>query len=69
MVIVDVLSRTPQPLFDILLVMMYKPGLLALKLISPVVSSTKTNPAGDDVNDPALEPAGKIGTGLGPLVQ
>jgi hypothetical protein len=50
-------------------VIVYVPGALKARLISPVAVFTKTNPAGDAENIPALEPALKVGNGLLPVWQ
>jgi hypothetical protein len=46
------------------LVMVYVPGALVAKSISPVLVLTKFNPAGTALNRPALAPALKVGNGF-----
>ncbi len=43
--------------------------MLAERFIWPVLVFTKTNPAGEEENVPALAPGGNVGVGLLPDVQ
>jgi hypothetical protein len=54
------------PLALIVFVMVYGPGLLAARSISPVLVFTNTSPAGDDVKLPADPPTGNVGNGFTP---
>ncbi len=59
-------AATQPPLAAMLLVIMYVPGVLSSRSISPVLVLAKTR-AGDEVeNNPALPPGGKLGSGLVP---
>ncbi len=68
MVVLAVAARQ-LPLAGIVFITVYVPTELADRLISPVMLFIKTNPAGLDVNAPALAPGANIGNGLFPFWQ
>ena len=51
------------------LVMVYTPATVVVKSISPVDAETKFNPAGEEVNVPAMPPPVNVGNGLPALIQ
>jgi hypothetical protein len=57
------------PAAAIVFVMVYVPAVLAARFISPVDVFTKTNPAGEAVNVPALDPGLNAGKGFAPAWQ
>lgn len=57
------------PLTLIVFVIVYVPGWLVPRFISPVLVLTKLSPAGDALKLPALAPAGKVGKGFAPSWQ
>jgi hypothetical protein len=54
------------PLAIIVLVIVYIPGVLVAKSISPVLTFTNIKPGGKAENVPALAPVAKVGKGLLP---
>ena len=54
------------PLATMVLVIVYVPGVLVAKLISPVLTFINTKPDGNAENVPALAPGPKVGTALLP---
>jgi hypothetical protein len=57
------------PLAAMVLVIEYVPGVLAARLICPVLVLTNTSPAGEEVNSPPLAPGPNVGVGLAALEQ
>jgi hypothetical protein len=64
---VSVVVGHPNPVM--VLVMVYVPAAEESTLISPVFGFKNTNPAGEDVNNPALAKESKIGAGTVPPAQ
>ena len=60
----DALAGAQPPAAAIVFVMVYTPGILAARSISPVDEFAKTKPAGDAENSPALEPGPNTGKGF-----
>ena len=67
-VMVAVLELVEQPATVTVLVTVYVPGVLLLKVTSPVVELI-VNPAGVDVNVPAVEPLPNVMLAVPPLEQ